>query len=181
MLSIFDIIFKGGFMEVIYKNNSTYVDTLSTIIKDIERINIFITSLNIEEKIIFDKLKSLQRTLKCERDKTSLNGIYITMSDEYLEIEFVDYQNTLEINSKTDIMLGIENKILIKRNMREFYFYTRDIIHQVDEGTYITQKINNNWEKEHFIAKNGVLLYDHPEEEFNELLSEKIYMKGSKK
>ena len=168
-------------MEIIYKNSSIYIEMLSTIIKDIERIFIYLENLNLYEKILFDKLDNLKALLDNAKDKKNPSNVYITLSDNYLELTFVNYQNILEISSKTDMLVGVDYKILIKRDMKEFYFYIRNVIHQVDEGTYITPKIKNAWNKEHFMIKDNILLYDQPIENFNELLNEKVYKKGSKK
>ena len=55
------------------------------------------------------------------------------------------------------------------------------IIYEIKEGTFISEKIEDVWNNEHFEIKNKSLLYEESRLNYEELRNNHIYSKGSKK
>lgn len=165
-------------------NKEEYKYWLSTIIKDIEIIMIYVSSFNEDKKVnLLIKLKLLKESLINKREKniSEYENDNITITDEYLIIHCLNCENAIEINENMDVVIGTEYINLIKRNMKDFYFYNRKVVYEIEEGSFISKKLEAKWNKEHYELKNKSILCEKMDIDIDTLLDSKVYTKGSKK
>ena len=164
-------------------NSNEYNEWLCAVIKDMERIKLYLSGFEIENKNLFNKLQFFKDILIQKQNSKSEFYMHdiIAMNDDYVAIKGFNSENNIEINDRIDCITGTEYTILINKNIKEFYFFDRKTVYEIEEGIFVIKKLEANWNKEKFIIKDRMVIDEKVDLELDELIEEKIYKKGRKK